>query len=209
MAKEDIPNTERLLSEIAASLRTLQQEHAQLANVVDGIQGKVNVLAQVKEVTKHSHAVKSDQVHPKPAIPSPFAPPEPVDRHTPSPSALSNAGARRSSLPSKITLTSYPGQAGVDAIPLHWGSSDPSVRGPVVVSRGPGTIGRRNGMEMDSRGFQTRRQKRDYLKTTLIILQPSALMEVLIPLTMRWPWLARMLVLTTSQISQTRSQPHL
>lgn len=146
MVREENSKTEGLLSEIAASLRALQQEHAQLATVVDGIQGKVNVLAQVKQVAKLPEVVKNDFSAPKPAVPSSLLPTEPVDRRTPSPGTSSNAGARRSSLSSKITLTSYPGQAGVDSIPLHWGNSDPSVRGPVVVGRGPGTIGRRNGM---------------------------------------------------------------
>ena len=47
---------------------------------------------------------------------------------------------------SKIILTSYPGQSGTDPIPFHWGLADPMLRGPVVVSRNPGTIRRRNAI---------------------------------------------------------------
>lgn len=47
---------------------------------------------------------------------------------------------------SKIILTSYPGQSGTDPIPIHWGLADPMLRGPVVVSRNPGTIRRRNAI---------------------------------------------------------------
>jgi GTP cyclohydrolase II len=38
------------------------------------------------------------------------------------------------SIPRHIRLTSHPGTAGHDAIPLHWGASTPSERGPVVAS---------------------------------------------------------------------------
>jgi hypothetical protein len=56
--------------------------------------------------------------------------------------------ARResTSFSSKIILTSYPGQAGVDPITMQWGASDPQARGPVVVSRHKSTIGRRNAI---------------------------------------------------------------
>lgn len=47
---------------------------------------------------------------------------------------------------SRIILTTYPGQAGIDPVPLEWGAHDPAVRGPVVVSRQQKTIRRRNGM---------------------------------------------------------------
>ncbi|GAM85379.1 hypothetical protein ANO11243_033860 [Dothideomycetidae sp. 11243] len=55
--------------------------------------------------------------------------------------------ARRSSLTtSKIILTSYPGQAGVDPLPMSWGAGDAATRGPVVVSRHPSTIRKRNAV---------------------------------------------------------------
>ena len=38
------------------------------------------------------------------------------------------------SIPRHIRLTSHPGTAGHDAIPLHWGAASPSERGPVVAS---------------------------------------------------------------------------
>ena len=137
-----------LLNDIATSLNTLQRDHTQLASVVDGIQGKVNVLTQVKEVARLPQVVKQG-LSSRPDSPSSLsrttAAHESPDHHIPDSGTLSNAGARRTSLSSKITLTSYPGQAGVDSIPLHWGSPNPSIRGPVVVARGHGTIGRRNG----------------------------------------------------------------
>lgn len=46
---------------------------------------------------------------------------------------------------SRIILTTYPGQSGIDPIPLDWGNEDPLKRGPVVVSRNQNTVRRRNG----------------------------------------------------------------
>ena len=39
----------------------------------------------------------------------------------------------------------YPGQAGINPLPMDWGNKDPQQRGPVVVSRSATTIRRRNG----------------------------------------------------------------
>jgi hypothetical protein len=39
----------------------------------------------------------------------------------------------------------YPGQSGINPLPMDWGHKDPQQRGPVVVSRGATTIRRRNG----------------------------------------------------------------
>ncbi|KAL9102931.1 MAG: hypothetical protein Q9163_001957, partial [Psora crenata] len=47
---------------------------------------------------------------------------------------------------SKITLTTYPGQSGIDPIPLIWGHKDPISRGPVLVSRMKSTFRRRNAI---------------------------------------------------------------
>ncbi|KAI1663196.1 gtp cyclohydrolase ii protein [Pyrenophora tritici-repentis] len=70
------------------------------------------------------------------------------------PPESADAPPRRTSVSkfSKIILTSYPGQAGVDPLPMEWGAKDPAVRGPVVVSRHPNTIRRRNGIYWCSRG---------------------------------------------------------
>ncbi|OOF92827.1 hypothetical protein ASPCADRAFT_517648 [Aspergillus carbonarius ITEM 5010] len=45
-----------------------------------------------------------------------------------------------------IVLTTYPGQSGIDPIPLEWGASDAKSRGPVVVSRSSALLKRRNAM---------------------------------------------------------------
>jgi hypothetical protein len=73
---------------------------------------------------------------------------EAVSEQYEQPPSDADAQPRRTSVSkiSKIILTSYPGQAGVDPLPMQWGAKDPAVRGPVVVSRHANTIRRRNGM---------------------------------------------------------------
>lgn len=54
---------------------------------------------------------------------------------------------------SRIILTTYPGQNGIDAIPLQWGAADPFVRGPIVVSRAAKSIKRRNAIGAHSGSY--------------------------------------------------------
>ncbi|KEQ76230.1 GTP cyclohydrolase-like protein II [Aureobasidium namibiae CBS 147.97] len=134
-----------LLHEILASLKTIQQENTHLAAAVDAINGRVNILAgvkQVKDMTVDPTAVeRNKQHHADPVVPT-------LTGSTPSSPDLSGVpeSGRRSSVTSKIILTSYPGQAGVDPLPMSWGHKDPSIRGPVVVSRNPTSIRRRNAI---------------------------------------------------------------
>ena len=137
------------LQEILTSLKTLQVEHNQLSAAVDAISGKVNVLASVKQA--------KETPSPESKIRSLNGPVTARKSHSVAPTDTTNAsslredspsaakGGRRSSLASKITLTSYPGQAGVDPITLNWGEPDPIVRGPIIVGRNPNTLRRRNG----------------------------------------------------------------
>lgn len=43
-------------------------------------------------------------------------------------------------------LTTYPGQSGVDPVPLEWGAKDAKTRGPIIVSRNGNMLKRRNAM---------------------------------------------------------------
>ena len=38
---------------------------------------------------------------------------------------------------SRLILTTYPGQVGIEPVPLKWIAASPEERGPVVVSRHP------------------------------------------------------------------------
>ncbi|KAI8848091.1 GTP cyclohydrolase N terminal-domain-containing protein [Chytridium lagenaria] len=46
----------------------------------------------------------------------------------------------------RIILTTYPGQVGINPIPLNWGHPDPHIRGPIVASRNPTSLKVRNAI---------------------------------------------------------------
>jgi GTP cyclohydrolase II len=152
------PDTAALLQQILASLNALKKDHSDLAGVVDSINGRVNTLAGVKlskEGITHDASFPSPKVGPsspqltargnrsRDSISSTDGSGKDLNglTQTSSPPAL-----RKSSTTSKIILTSYPGQAGVDPLPMEWGASDPKERGPVVASRSGNSIRRRNAI---------------------------------------------------------------
>ncbi|KAJ5248021.1 hypothetical protein N7524_011981 [Penicillium chrysogenum] len=61
----------------------------------------------------------------------------------PSPTAPTDPNHRYSK---HIILTTYPGQSGIDPVPLEWGAPDAKSRGPVVVSRSGNLVKRRNAI---------------------------------------------------------------
>ena len=139
-----------VLKEILDGLKALRQENSQLASAVDLINGRVNMLAGVKQLKDEASS------QPPNGVPTTTVPQKPDEGRTveavaqqyEQPPTNLDASPHRASVSktSKIILTSYPGQAGVDPLPMQWGDKDFSVRGPVVVSRHPSTIRRRNGM---------------------------------------------------------------
>lgn len=139
-----------ILHEILASLKTIRQENTQLAAAVDAINGRVNILAGVKQMQDGSLLTTSAAKEPPPYQPADALSASPgIVTLSDAPTSPTVDPARRSSLAtSKIILTSYPNQAGVDPLPMKWGEKDPHSRGPVVVSRNPNTIRRRNGMSL-------------------------------------------------------------
>lgn len=143
-------DVQAVLGEILESLKSIQKDNAHLASSIDTINGRVNALAGVKQL--HDDAAKSSAStgaaatkqgdRPKSGGMTRVA--EQYEKITPSSEPASPP--RRSSITSKIILTSYPGQSGIDPIIMNWGHKDPNQRGPVVVSRHWSTIRRRNGM---------------------------------------------------------------
>lgn len=137
-------------------MKALRQENTELASAVDLINGRVNVLAGVKQVKDEAIKAESNgAAAPAQAKPEDEKTVEAVSEKYEQPPSNIDSSPRRASVSktSKIILTSYPGQAGVDPLPMSWGDKDFSVRGPVVVSRHPNTIRRRNGMFVSHRIF--------------------------------------------------------
>ena len=120
---DSAPDMAAMLKEILSSVRSLKQENAQLSASVDAINGRVNTLAGIKQIqdgVAHDATLRS---------PKTTAPSKEIDNASESQDAIDESQSasppteRRPSTTStsKIILTSYPGQAGVDPIPLNWG----------------------------------------------------------------------------------------
>jgi len=133
-----------VLQEILSSINALKDQHVELASAVDAITGRVNVLAGVKQIqaAKPSTVSLSHSNETKDLSTVEEESKESMKDLQPSPEPMLRKNSTSSS---KIILTSYPGQSGVDPIPMDWGNPDPNIRGPVVVSRLANTIRRRNG----------------------------------------------------------------
>jgi hypothetical protein len=142
--------SDAVLKEILEGLRAMRTENAHLAASVDKINGRVNMLAGIKQIKDEaaSEAANGTLSEDKAKETESSKAVEAVSQQYEEPPAIIDAPPRRASVSktSKIILTSYPGQAGVDPLPMEWGAKDPAVRGPVVVSRHANTIRRRNGM---------------------------------------------------------------
>jgi hypothetical protein len=121
---DSAPDTAAMLKEILLSVRSLKQENAQLSASVDAINGRVNTLAGIKQI-KDGVAHDSSLPSPKIAAQSKNVDSslEGKDANAEESQSASPPTERRPSTTStsKIILTSYPGQAGVDPIPLKWG----------------------------------------------------------------------------------------
>jgi hypothetical protein len=141
--------SDAVLKEILEGLKALRTENSVLAASVDKINGRVNMLAGIKQIKDEaaSEAANGTLNVEKLNGTESGKTVEAVSQQYEQPPSNVDAQPRRGSVSktSKIILTSYPGQAGVDPLPMEWGAKDPAVRGPVVVSRHANTIRRRNG----------------------------------------------------------------
>lgn len=147
-----------ILTEILASIRSLQKDHAQLASTVDAVSSRVNALSGTATIPdKLSVALKDAQPGTTASISNGISTSS-TERRPSTDGPRPDERARRVSVSgagSKITLTSYPGQSGVDPIPLLWGHPDPAQRGPIVVSRAASTIRRRNAIGAHGGSYST------------------------------------------------------
>jgi hypothetical protein len=143
--------SDAVLKQILDGLKALRTENSVLAASVDKINGRVNMLAGIKQIkdeaaSEAANATLNGEKATGAAESGKTV--EAVSQQYEQPPPNADAQPRRASVSktSKIILTSYPGQAGVDPLPMEWGAKDPAVRGPVVVSRHANTIRRRNGV---------------------------------------------------------------
>ncbi|KAH6603365.1 gtp cyclohydrolase ii [Trichoderma cornu-damae] len=136
------------------TLREIQQTQLQLLSSVESLTSKFS-----------SSAISTEALDPASKLPVTSLLPESSKDSTPKDTEVSgdvapiqssfdNGAAQpssalspssRSGFTSRIVLTTYPKQLGIDPLQMDWGNIDPLQRGPVVVSRAASTIRRRNG----------------------------------------------------------------
>jgi hypothetical protein len=142
-----VTSNDAIFKELLEGMNALRKENAQLATAVEVINGRVNMLAGIKQLKDEAtnEAVDADDKAKEAESEKTV---EAVSQQYDEAPAQLDAAPRRTSVSktSKIILTSYPGQSGVDPLPMEWGHKNPAIRGPVVVSRHPNTIRRRNGL---------------------------------------------------------------
>lgn len=155
-----------LLNQILSALQSIQSDYRQLSTAVETIEERVNFLADLKQLydaaedgqesatralTPGNSAREDGSDSPKPSLLS-HSPGLLVTEGAPGlPQSGKPVSTGRSSAPtisSRIILTTYPGQSGIDPLVMNWGHRDPIQRGPVVVSRSQSTIRRRNGTRL-------------------------------------------------------------
>ena len=147
-----------ILCEIQATLQSIQQDYAALSAVVETINGRVNILSGVKEVQDAAglelrpcqpvtvkNPLLSDEANATTSSVHPIATSDFSGNNNRPLASLSLPVPPKPNLSSRIILTTYPSQSGIDPLTMKWGDSDPRRRGPVVVSRSQSTLRRRNG----------------------------------------------------------------
>ena len=147
--------SEGVLSEILLTLKKMQVDHAQLAQNVESLQSRVDTQNALSQLRNHSRGSIKDS----PSLDPLNLPKAASNGLSSSPTSGSNLDTafsqkpppspptpRKTSVTSRIILTTYPGQSGIDPIPLDWGNPNPAKRGPVIVSRHHNTLRRRNAI---------------------------------------------------------------
>lgn len=139
-----------LLKQILSTVNSIKEDYRQLSAAVEAIEGQVSSLAGIKQ-GQNGEGDRSPPVRPVVDHQVPHSGRTSIDEPNPTrvPDLENHKEAlvlrRRGSAISRIILTTYPGQSGIDPLPMDWGNSNHQKRGPVVVSRSQSTIRRRNG----------------------------------------------------------------
>lgn len=138
------------LDSIKVALQGIAQSQAQLVSTVESMSKRLDGLehagtpARTKAgeigLSSTPPVISSGPEHPAHA--SPLIPAD-AGTQSPAPSASSES---KSGFTSRIILTTYPSQIGINPLPMEWGAADPLQRGPITVSRAPSTIRRRNAI---------------------------------------------------------------
>lgn len=154
LPSDDSP-TLAILNQIQSTLQTIQQDYRGLSDALQKMDGRVNVLpiatdVQAQERRPVYSSTKVQDIALRVTGGSPHANATEIQHNETGDDShleqVSTVLQPRRGTSSRIILTTYPGQAGIDPLPMSWGHQDHIQRGPVVVSRNQSTFKRRNGM---------------------------------------------------------------
>ena len=154
-----------LLKQVLSTVQSIRKDYQHLSATVECIQRQVNLLSNVKYMHDTAGESLPSQTRIVSAQPSAIedgqvaSDTETVPSTQTSLLGLGSAESNRSrgggeslferknsaAATSRIILTTYPGQSGIDPLIMNWGHVDALQRGPVVVSRSQSTVRRRNG----------------------------------------------------------------
>ncbi|KAF5022543.1 hypothetical protein F66182_5376 [Fusarium sp. NRRL 66182] len=125
---------------IIDALNDIQRTQALLLNALESLSGKpIDEPDRTKNLILDNDSRDGDNEGESPSIEAPLTSGDKLKAPS-----LPTAGQRQQGLTSRIILTTYPKQIGINPLPLDWGNSDAVKRGPIVVSRAASTIRRRN-----------------------------------------------------------------
>jgi hypothetical protein len=134
-------------SELKDALQSMQQTQTQLLATIEALSSKLDSVVQPSSYPEHSPSGTLEAADNREVSRVEFgAPANGSTKSDAAPTSDSASQAQRSGFTSRIILTTYPKQIGINPIPLEWGSPDVQKRGPVVVLRSPSTLRRRNGL---------------------------------------------------------------
>ncbi|KAL8873431.1 MAG: hypothetical protein Q9174_001106 [Haloplaca sp. 1 TL-2023] len=150
MADASLIHQGDLLREILVTLKSVQSGYDQLSLTVQKIGVHIDLLANSEHETTRKEGPNTGGPAKSALISDPkIAPGHPAVGETLNEVTNDKTEpAQRQSATgtSRIILTTYPGQSGIDPINMDWGQADPLQRGPVVVSRSQSTVRRRNAI---------------------------------------------------------------
>ncbi|KAI0119240.1 GTP cyclohydrolase N terminal-domain-containing protein [Daldinia grandis] len=135
------------MADVLEALKSIQENQTKLASEVESVSLRLDTLAP-------SGQVLSPGIN-RVSTPLAVAPTSPIrttlaageaDPGNTSPTTKEAVQAQKSGFTSRIILTTYPKQIGINPLPLQWGAPDAASRGPVVVSRSSSTIRKRNAI---------------------------------------------------------------
>ncbi|KAI1190299.1 GTP cyclohydrolase N terminal-domain-containing protein [Nemania serpens] len=130
------------MADILQALKVIQENQTKLAAEVESVSNRLDTLAPPANLNSPSLNEKSS---PRNNLPAESVLPQAALTTSAQQPTSPSARAEEAGFTSRIILTTYPKQIGINPIPLDWGAPGPQ-RGPVVVSRSSSTIRKRNAI---------------------------------------------------------------